>query len=234
MQADLSADEASIDAGHEMTPWIRLSTNYASGDRGLYFVPEIGDEVYVDFEHGNPDRPYVAGARYHGNAKPEWADPHNNLKAIKTRSGHTLLFSDAAGQESITIKDKHGNHIFIDTAGNNMTVTALEKMTFNAKNVIINAKDNMAINVGKNMATNVKQNISTKAGMNISEAAGKNIAIQAKSSMKLKAGKNMSSEAKKKMEFKSEDTALQASKTVKMVAGSAFQIRGGRVDVNKG
>lgn len=230
---DTTSAEKMTDTTGEMTPWIRLATNYASGDRGLYFVPEIGDEVYVDFEHGNPDRPYVSGARYHGNAKPEWSDPDNNLKAMKTRSGHTLLFNDAKGQESITINDKNGNKIFIDTAANNMTVTALQKMTFNATNVVYNASDNLTVNVGKNMAINVaknlainvKKNISIKAGSNISKAAGKNIAIQAKSSMALKAGKKMGVEAKKKMSFKSEEITMEGSKGVK--------IKGCKVDVNK-
>ncbi len=145
-------------SGKEMTPWIRQITNHASGDRGTYFVPELEDEVYVDFVQGNPDRPYMQGAVYHSKATPEFFDPDNNYKTIKTRTGHLFQFNDTAGGESITITDKNGNIIHIDTAGNNITISALENMTLNAKNMNINVQENLFVGVGHNMETNVGKN----------------------------------------------------------------------------
>jgi len=144
--------------GKEMTPWIRQVTNHASGDRGTYFVPELEDEVYVDFVQGNPDRPYMQGAVYHSKATPEFFDPDNNYKTIKTRSGHLFKFNDTSGGESITITDKNGNIVHIDTAGNNITISALENMTLNAKNMNINVQENLFVGVGHNMETNVGKN----------------------------------------------------------------------------
>jgi len=144
--------------GNEMTPWIRVSTGHASGDRGIYFTPELEDEVIVDFEQGNPDQPYVCDAMYHGEAKPEHFDPDNNLKSIKTRSGHTVLLNDEDGKESITINDKNGNQIMIDTAGNNMTITALETMTFNAKNMNFEVGENMTSNIGMSKTLTIGEN----------------------------------------------------------------------------
>ena len=129
----------------EQTPWMRIVTNHASGDRGVYFVPEIGDEILVGFEQANPDRPYMKGAYYHGNTKPEWSDPDNNLKAIKTRSGHTILLDDKEGEESITILDKSGNTYFMDTKEKSITITAPETMTLNCKNMNINVDQNMKL-----------------------------------------------------------------------------------------
>jgi len=144
--------------GKEMTPWIRQVTNHASGDRGTYFVPELEDEVYIDFVQGNPDRPYMQGAVYHSKATPEFFDPDNNYKTIKTRSGHLFKFNDTSGGESITITDKNGNIIHIDTAGNNITISALETMTLNSKNMNINVQENMNIRVGNDMDTHVGKN----------------------------------------------------------------------------
>ncbi len=158
--------------GNEMTPWIRQATNHASSDRGIYFVPEIGDEVYMDFEQGNPDRPYMTGAKHHAKTKPEFFDADNNLKSIKTRSGHNILFNDETGGETITITDRNGNQILIDTVGNNMTVTALETMNFNAKNMNFEVGENVNWNVGLDENKTIGQNKSTNIGNSMEAIAG--------------------------------------------------------------
>ena len=49
--------------------WIRVSQNLPAGTPGS-FLPEVGDEVLVAFEHGDPDRPIVLGALWNGKKKP--------------------------------------------------------------------------------------------------------------------------------------------------------------------
>lgn len=226
--------------GSEMTPWIRQVTNYASGDRGTYFVPEIGDEAYMDFEQGNPERPYMVGAKYHVNTPPEFFDPDNNLKAIKTRSGHTILFSDEAGGESITINDKNGNKIYIDTVANSITVTALEDMTFNAKNMYLNVGESMTTNVGDNMSTTVGKNIKRSAGQNISISAGKsmstnageNIGMQASDKMNIGAT-DIQAKAGSKMNLISDSGTLHANNELRVQAKSRTRISAKKVFINK-
>ncbi len=217
--------------GEEMTPWIRQSTNHASGDRGIYFVPEIGDEVYIDFEQGNPDRPYMTGAKYHSNTKPEFFDPDNNLKSIKTRSGHTILLNDQAGGETITIKDRNGNQILIDTEGNNMTITALETMTLNAKNLMINVGENMTTSVGENMTASVGKNITENAGENIAASAGQNISQKAGANIDVNAQSSVSVSASSNASFKASKTASIAGKNIKVNGGSTIRIKSSDTDV---
>lgn len=50
--------------------WARVAGPHAGGERGLMFMPQIGDEVVVCFEHGDTRRPFVLGSLYHGRAKP--------------------------------------------------------------------------------------------------------------------------------------------------------------------
>lgn len=93
----------------EMTPWIRSIIPYAGGQsNGLFFVPEIGDEVYVGFEHQNPNLPFVMGSTYNGGQKPiNWEDAANNKKAIRTRSGNLIYFNDEQGAEAIRITNEN-------------------------------------------------------------------------------------------------------------------------------
>ena len=135
-----------------------------SKNRGQVFVPEVGDQVMIGFRYNDPSRPFVLGSLFHGSIAAGGKDK-NSIKSIQTRSGHTLEFNDTSGGESITIKDKNGNTIFLDTKGKNLTITAPETMTFNAKNMIMNIDDNMTIEIGKDMKTTIGANHT----MNISE-----------------------------------------------------------------
>ncbi len=206
--------------GNEMTPWIRVVTSSAAGGRGMYFVPELGDEVYIGFDQANPDRPYVVGALFHGNAKPTWGQALNNVKALRTRSGHQVILNDGAGGESIMINDPNGNTIYIDTAKNSITVTALEDMTFNAKNMYFNVEENMTTMVGENMSATVGKNISKTAGENMSDSAGKSISKEAGENIGMTAADSISARA-------AQSTSMQGGKKVS-ISGKDIGVKGGK------
>ena len=148
----------------QKTPWIRLIQPHSGAGKGFHFIPEIGEEVLVGFESGNAEKPFVMGTHYNGSETSGYGTADNSIKAIHTRSGHILKFTE---DESIILTDKSGNIMTFDTVGSNIMITAPETMTLNCKN--------MNINVGENMTTNVGQNISTSAGNNISVTAGNDI-----------------------------------------------------------
>lgn len=71
------------------SPWIRMASPMATTGGGMYFKPEIGDEVLVDFENGNVERPYVVGTLYSKNVVYPGAD-----RIIKSPNGHTIKIED--------------------------------------------------------------------------------------------------------------------------------------------
>ena len=100
--------------------WAKVASFMAGNDRGSFFLPEVGDEVLVAFEHGDINFPYVIGALWNGEDTPPESnsDGRNNIKKIKTRSGHEIVFDDSESQEKIVITSKSGHHIILDdTAG---------------------------------------------------------------------------------------------------------------------
>ncbi len=154
------------------TPWIRMIVPYAGSDKGVYFVPEIGEEVMVYFENNNAEKPLAAGSMYNGSNTPDsFADSNNDIKGIRTRSGHTIEFNDKDGSETITIKDKDGNIIEMDTANKQITITAPEKLNLNAKEITITgdskvniSSKQMTLNGSNSMAisSDTKMNLDTK------------------------------------------------------------------------
>ena len=42
--------------------WARMISPHAGPDRGFMMMPEVGDEVGVMFEDGDPERPVIVGS----------------------------------------------------------------------------------------------------------------------------------------------------------------------------
>jgi phage baseplate assembly protein V len=117
------------------TDWARIAVPMAGPQRGLFFPPEVDDEVLVAFEHGSSQRAYVVGALWNGKDKPPDAnaDGKNDIRMIKSRSGHVVRLTDTDGAEKIEIVDKSGkNSIVVDTAANAVTVKASQDVTIDA------------------------------------------------------------------------------------------------------
>ncbi|MGG6231127.1 type VI secretion system Vgr family protein [Tenacibaculum sp. SDUM215027] len=147
------------------------SSDLTKTNRGFVFIPEVGDQVMIGFEHNDPNRPFVMGSMFTGK-NGAGGDNKNVRKSIITRSGHTIELDDTEKAESITITDKNKNIIFIDTAKNSIDITANETLNLNCKNMNINVAENMNTIVGSNISETAGQNIITSAGKDISQMAG--------------------------------------------------------------
>lgn len=116
------------------------------------------------------EKPYILGTKYNGKELSGYGGTANNdLKAIHTRSGHIIKLDDTDGGESITITDKNGNIIHLDTAKSTITITAPENMTLNAKNMQINVTEDMEVNVGKNKTEQTGEILQVRSGTKIEE-----------------------------------------------------------------
>ena len=140
----------------EIGHWARVASPMAGAERGMFFLPEKDDEVLVAFEQGDITRPYLLGALWNGKDKPPEAnsDGENNLRLIKSRSGHLVRLDDSDGAEKIEVIDKSGdNSVTIDTASNTITIKS-------AKDVVIEAPQGKISLSAKNVE--VKSTAETK------------------------------------------------------------------------
>ncbi len=115
--------------------WARVVAPMAGSGRGVYFLPEVNDEVLVAFEHGNPDMPYVLGGLWNGQDKPPASNSNgeNNVRTIKSRSGSEIRLTDTEGDAKIEIIDSSGhNTIVIHTQDNSITITSDGDVTISA------------------------------------------------------------------------------------------------------
>ncbi|MEG1666690.1 type VI secretion system Vgr family protein [Chryseobacterium sp.] len=159
---------------NDTTHFIRMMSPDAGGtdqitqNRGYVAIPEVGDQVMVNFVHNHPDRPFVMGGMFHGGtALGGFAD--NRVKSIMTRSGHKVVFTE---DESIIITDRSGNEIHLDTTGSNINITAPETMTLNCKNMFINVTENMTTSVGMDQSDTIGMNRTQSIGLNATQSVG--------------------------------------------------------------
>jgi type VI secretion system secreted protein VgrG len=96
------------------THWARAISPHAGPDRGFMFMPEVGDEVAVAFEDGDPERPVILGSLWNGVfAAPRdqfWGAgdiEDNNIKRIVTKAGNRIQLIDKPTKEGIVIGTPH-------------------------------------------------------------------------------------------------------------------------------
>lgn len=150
------------------TTWARTMTPMAGDDMGAYFLPQVGDEVLVAFAHGDQRFPYVLGGLWNTDQKPpESNEGNNDVRAVRSRSGHevrlddadrdgkveitsssghTVTLDDATGSETITIEDKSGqNSVEFDATTGTLTVEGGTKLELKATNIDIKGEGQVNI-----------------------------------------------------------------------------------------
>lgn len=185
-------------ADNEMTPWIRVVNPMASQEKGMYFIPEINETVFVDFEFGNPDIPFVTGSMYHGHAKPgALFSPENNIKGIITRGGNHIIIDDTEGKEKIRIYNKENqNEIELSLDGDNsikvksngtIFLEAAKSIELKAPKIKIDASDKLDVKAGKTQIAN-DQDMQISAGSDVKISAQASGSFKASAQLDLEGG----------------------------------------------
>jgi uncharacterized protein involved in type VI secretion and phage assembly len=101
--------------------WAPIAHGLSGANRGMYFLPEEGDEALVAFHNGDFDNPYVLGFLWNGGAAPPESDRRNRV--ILTPGGNTLRFEDADGSQRVVLETSAGHTVILDDGGGAVTVS---------------------------------------------------------------------------------------------------------------
>ncbi len=95
--------------------WIRKAEPWSGKSWGMVWVPRIGQEVVVQFEEGDPDRPLIVGMVFNDATKHPYTLPTDmTMMGWKTRSSekgsaktfHELVFEDKIEKEYIRFQSE--------------------------------------------------------------------------------------------------------------------------------
>ncbi|WP_353145524.1 phage baseplate assembly protein V [Chryseobacterium sp.] len=161
--------------GQDTTEFIRVmspdagSSDKVDKNRGFMSIPEVGDQVIVNFVHLHPDRPFVMGGMYHGGIGAG-GGAGNNIMSFSGRSGAELKYDNGAG--SMNLKDQGGANMNFDGTGNATT----------------NANTNHTINAGSTNVINVGAKEGGGANAMFKMDAGGNIILNCDTTITFKTG----------------------------------------------
>lgn len=98
------------------TSWARVAAPGAGPEAGLVWLPEVGDEVLVGFEHGDISAPFVLGGLWNGrNPAPLGDGLHDSGKNTRSgfvsRKGHKLVFFDGPQETGIALISANNGYV---------------------------------------------------------------------------------------------------------------------------
>ena len=193
--------------------WARVATMMGGGGRGSFFIPDVGEEVLVAFEHGELDRPVVIGMLWNKDDKPPVTmdeQGKNHVRGIYTKAKHQIVLDDSDDKGSILIVDKTGkNRILIDSTNKKMEIAVDGDMT-------IKATGNIEITADKNITISAKQNVEVKATADAK--------IEATGAAALKGSRQVTVEASGMTEVKGANVGIKGS--------AMTEVQGGLVKIN--
>jgi len=218
------------------TPWIRIAQPHGDFNSGFYFIPEINAEVMVNFENGNAEKPYIVGSLYNVAQCPDgkWCTDTNDLKAIRTRNGHTIEIRDDGDDGFIKIYDNLKEN-YILTFSTNEKLIKLESTgnieLYAEKNIVIAAGENIAISAGNDMDTNVGNNdtLYVSSNQTVEIGANKEEAIAEKYQL---TAENIREEATGNLELYGDEIEQRAGSTLKLDGGKTLDLYSKTIRMN--
>ncbi len=201
--------------------YVRTVMPWTGKNWGFMAVPRMGQEVAIQFEDGDPDRPICTGMLYNADTMPPYGLPANMTQSgIKTNSSkggegfNELMFEDLKGSELVRFQAEKD---FTQIVKNDAVVTiGLEKKdkgdltqtihrhrterlktgdnTFEveAGNETRSIAKDQTEKVGQNRKQTVGENTELTVGKNMSETVGQKYDSTIGSEMTLTVGKDLS------------------------------------------
>lgn len=194
--------------------WARLLAVGGGSSRGNVFIPEVGDEVLVGFESGDPRQPVVLGGLYGDkSAIPAWAvqDGKVSARGMTSRLGHVVNLSDGTAPAD--------QFVMLQLAGQAHTF----KLAKNEVDLTVPSGTPVNITAGSTKITFGQDGSIDIEGMNITIKATNNLTLQ---------GVQGSIKASAQLALEGTAQASMKGSMVQINGDAMTAIKGGVVQIN--
>lgn len=161
--------------------WCRVSSLDAGDERGMFFRPEINDEVIVGFINNDPRHGIVLGM-LNSSAKPAHltAKDDNHEKGYQSRSKMKLIFNDE--KKSINIETPGGHKVVIDE-----DAKKIELEDMNGNKIIMN-QDGITIESIKEIKMKAATDLKMEGGANANLKGGAQTKVEGGAGAEISSG----------------------------------------------
>jgi uncharacterized protein involved in type VI secretion and phage assembly len=163
-----------------VSPWARVLSVGGGNERGIVFMPEVGDEVLVAFHHGDTQLPYILGGLHNGRDRAfdgaGVASGQVKKRTIVSREKHRLELDDEGNRVLLSIGT---DDLQIEMSGNETKIVVRSD-----GKIEITAKGDLSI-AAQGKLDMKGQGVSIDAGGGDFEAKGISAKVTASSSLEL-------------------------------------------------
>lgn len=223
-------------------------------ESGFFFIPEINSNVWVEFEAGNISYPIWTGTWWDESKNKKITEakvvPDNNIKILKTRSGHKIEFSDndkdkkenitiesgkkhqlqlddTDGDEKIQIKSTKGHLLLIDDANEKIQIKSVKGHSF----LIDDSGSKIDIKTSKGCQITMDDGGPGKITMK--DPGGDIIEMDGGGkSILIKSGMSISIESGMELKLKGADVKIESGGMMTVKASGILTIQGSMVMIN--
>ncbi|MCW2086259.1 UNVERIFIED_ORG: uncharacterized protein involved in type VI secretion and phage assembly [Bradyrhizobium japonicum] len=157
------------------TAWVRVAAIAAGPKHGALWVPQVDDEVLVEFEYSDPSRPVVVGSLYHGSALPSMEGGVGDVLLARTDGGTEVRIKQTENREEIRLRVHSDGPVLHIVAGDPAKVSiVVEQGTceVTAKSVQLTAKEQFQIKAGT-LTLEARDGIKISAGSDVTVKGAK-------------------------------------------------------------
>lgn len=195
-------------ADEKTSCWLRASNDISGNSWGHIMTPRVGQQVLIEFEHGNPDRPIISGRTYNGEQLPPYSLPDNKTRSTtKTCSSpgaggyNEIRFEDKKSQEQIyfhsekdqDIRCKNDRREHIEN--NRSLIVDNEQYEYIKADQHQKIEQSLQYKIGNNLSQNIGQQLKVKTGSQYLQTAANEIHIKSGQSTILDAGSEITFKA---------------------------------------
>ena len=202
--------------------FVRVAQIAAGAGSAALWLPDVGDEVAIAFEHGDPNRPVVIGSLYNGKDMPPVQLPANkHLSVLKAQS--------SSGQKSDIIFDATpGHERLVLESGGQMLTLGTSGLTMAGSSVILSASTSLQLQAGADLVQQVGRNMVVEAGKDMLLKAGQNFALTSQRNAQFTVGEHAVIVTGKSL-------TAQSSAMLKFVAADSgtIQVGQGLLDIRR-
>jgi type VI secretion system secreted protein VgrG len=209
--------------------WIRVAQPWAGNQRGSLFIPRTGDEVLVEFMHGDLGRPYVTGSLYNGTARPPYTLPAG--RTITTIKSHSS--QGGGGSNEFRFEDKkNSEEIYFHAQRNWQTVIENDESKTIGNNQTLQVGGNHNITIGRAQTLTIGAAMNERVGSDkelqiggtLSAAIGRDLRLTIANDGRLAFGKDL-------VLTVGNGITIEAQKTVTISAADELTLKCGQATI---
>jgi phage baseplate assembly protein gpV len=189
--------ELSVVGENVESAWARIISPAAGKSRGMHFMPDVGDEVVVMFEQGDPARPFVIGGLWSDKNPPPLAKADNGTDngaitswALVGASKDQITMKNGSAKKDqfieLAMRDKNIKmHLGMDKVELWSTSGVTIEVKSGEASMLIDASGNMSLKTNGKIDLKAKQDV-TIEGMNVNIKSTAGAKVEAGSTLDLK------------------------------------------------